>query len=205
MARTVHVIGNGDCASYYQLEPRKGLKLCCNVPPFEIYDMYATCIVDFKMMQTINAGQVNPPGEWICGIRPKMYCEQHPAFHMKIANRIKQFYTEKPKYAKNYTDFNCGHFAAYFAANHLKAERVHLWGFDSIFDFNLRSFTDLVLNSDRGNMNNKRLSDNWRPLWENMFKEFDEVEWVLHHKHNAIKIKVGDNVKIEVHSKNNKK
>ena len=155
MARTVHVIGNGDCASYYQLEPRKGLKLCCNVPPFEIYDMYATCIVDFKMMQTIHAGQVNPPGEWICGIRPKMYCEQHPAFHMKIANRIKQFYTEKPKYAKNYTDFNCGHFATYFAAKQLKAERIHLWGFDSIFDFNLRSFTDLVLNSDRGNMNNR--------------------------------------------------
>ena len=96
MAKAVHVIGNGDTASFYQKEPRKGLKLCCNVPPFEIYDMYATCIVDYKMMSVIDAGQALPPGEWICGVRPKHYCETHPRFHMRIANRIKEFYTKLP-------------------------------------------------------------------------------------------------------------
>ena len=65
MPKAVHIIGNGDSAAFYQQEPRKGLKLCCNVPPFEIYDMYATCIVDYKMMQTIDSGQALPPGEWI--------------------------------------------------------------------------------------------------------------------------------------------
>lgn len=207
MARTVHVIGNGDCASFYNNETRKGLKLCCNVPPFEIYDMYATCIVDFKMMATIKANQANPPGEWICGIRPKLFCEKNPEFHMRIANRIKEFYIEKPKYAKNYTDFNCGHMATYYAAQKLKAERIHLWGFDSIFDFNLRSYTDLVINSDRGNMNNHRLSENWRPLWKNMFKDFDgtgkhhRVEFILHHKHDQLKFDVGDNVSTIIEKK----
>ena len=201
MAKAVHVIGNGDTASFYQKEPRKGLKLCCNVPPFEIYDMYATCIVDYKMMSVIDAGQALPPGEWICGVRPKHYCETHPRFNMRIANRIKEFYTKLPKYAANYTDFNCGHFAAYYAAEKLKAERIHLWGFDSIFDFNLRSYTDLVINSDRGNMNNNRLTTNWRPLWKGMFNDFKNIEWVLHHMHDKIKFTVPDNVKIIVETK----
>ena len=201
MPKAVHVIGNGDCSQFYTKEPRKGLKLACNVPPFEITDMYATCIVDFKMMSVIDAGQANPPGEWVCGIRPKHYCETHPRFHMRIAPRIKEFYLEKPKYAKNYTDFNCGHFAAYYALQKLKCERLHLWGFDSIFDFNLRSYTDLVINSDRGNMNNNRLTTNWRPIWQEMFKDFKDVEFVLHHKHDAIKIKIPENVRIEVETK----
>jgi len=206
MARTVHVIGNGDCADYYNQLPRKGLKLCCNVPPFEINDMYATCIVDFKMMHYINRGEVTPPGEWICGIRPKMYCEKHPNFHLKIAPRIKEFYVKKPKYAQNYTDFNCGHMAVYYAAQKLKAERIHMWGFDSIMDFNLRSYTDLVINSDRTNMNNHRLSNNWRPLWSNMFKDFDgRTEFIIHHKHDQIKFPVPDNVSVEIHKKGEKK
>lgn len=201
MAKAVHIIGNGDNAAWYQQDPRKGLKITCNVPPFEIYDMYATAIVDFKMFATIHKGEINPPGEWICGIRPKMYCEKNPNFHMKIAPRIKEFFTEKPKYAANYTDFNCGHMASYYAARRLKPDRIHLWGFDSIFDFNLRSYTDLVLKSDRGNMNNNRLSNNWRPIWTHMFKEFKDIEWVLHHKHDAIKIDISENVRIEVHKK----
>lgn len=210
MPRTVHVVGNGDSAQFYTEEPRKGLKLACNIPPFTMEDMYATCIVDFKMMNTIHKGEINPPGEWIVGMRPKMYCDKHPNFYMKIAGRIKEFYTKLPKYAANYTDFNCGHMAVYFACQKLKADRVHMWGFDSIFDFNLRSYTDLVINSDRGNMNNERLSSNWRPLWQNMFKDFDgnnknqRVEFILHHFHNQIKFPISDNVSVEVHGKKKK-
>ena len=208
MSRTVHVVGNGDCASFYQQEERKGLKLACNVPPFTMVGMYATCIVDFKMMATIRKGEVDPPGEWIVGMRPKIFCDKDPGFYMKIASRIKEFYTKLPKYAANYTDFNCGHMAVYYACQKLKADRVHMWGFDSIFDFNLRSYTDLVINSDRGNMNNHRLSTNWRPLWKNMFEDFDgtgeknhRVQFILHHKHDSLKFDVGDNVEIVTHSK----
>ena len=40
------------------------------------------------------------------------------------------------KYAKNYTDWNCGHMAVHYACNKLLANEVHMYGFDSIFDFN---------------------------------------------------------------------
>jgi len=196
--RTVHIIGNGDSSVLYHEEQRKGLKLTCNLAPFEIPDAYAACIVDFKMMHTINTGIIDVPGEWILGARPKMYMEKHPNFYTKRARQIKQFYTKLPKYAANYTDFNCGHMATYFALEHLKAEVIHMYGFDSIFDFNLRSSTDLFITSDRGSMNNNRLTNNWRPLFNNMFKDFNETKINLHHFHSALKFEVPSNV--EVHS-----
>ena len=197
MPRVVHILGNGDLAPLYQKEERKGMTLTCNLPPFEVKS-YATTIVDFKFMRAIDKGEVNPPGEWICGVRPKAYCDRFPNFYMRIASRIKEFYTKKPKYAANYTDLNCGHFAAYWALEKGKADVVHFYGFDSLFDFNLRSYSDLVLQSDRGNTNNNRLIDNWRPIWEGMFKQFPDSEFVFHHKHDAIKCKTQENVRIAI-------
>jgi hypothetical protein len=83
----------------------------------------------------------------------------------------------------------------------MKATEVHIYGFDSIFDMNLESFTDLILESDRSTQNTVRLADNWRPIWTEMFKEFSEVEFNLYHSHNNIKIPVSDNVKIHVVTK----
>ncbi len=198
MPRTVHIIGNGDSAVLYHEEPRKGLKLTCNLPPFAVPDAYATCMVDFKMMHTINTGVIDVPGEWILGARPKLYMEKHPIYYTKRAPQIKQFYTKLPKYAANYTDFNCGHMATYFSLEHLKAEVIHMYGFDSIFDFNLRSSTDFYITSDRGNMNNNRLTNNWRPLFNSMFKDFKDTKINLHHFHSLLKFDVPPNV--EVHS-----
>jgi hypothetical protein len=196
--RTVHIIGNGDSAALYHEETRKGLKLTCNLPPFAVEDAYATCMVDFKMMHTINTGVIDVPGEWILGARPKLYMEKHPIYYTKRAPQIKQFYTKLPKYAANYTDFNCGHMATYFSLEHLKAEVIHMYGFDSIFDFNLRSSTDFYITSDRGNMNNNRLTNNWRPLFNSMFKDFKDTKINLHHFHSLLKFDVPPNV--EVHS-----
>ena len=207
MPRTVHVIGNGDGAVLYHEAPRKGLKLTCNLPPFPVEGVYSTCMVDFKMMRTINEGIIDVPGDWILGARPKKYMESNPNFHMKHAHQIKMFYTELPKYAANYTDFNCGHMAVYFAAEHLKADTIHMYGFDSIFDFNLRSCTDNYISSDRGGMNNNRLTNNWRPLWNNIFKDFDgggnhqRVEFIMHHMHDALKFDIPNNVIIETYGK----
>ena len=198
MPRTVHIIGNGDSAVLYHEEPRKGLKLTCNLPPFAVPDAYATCMVDFKMMHTINTGVIDVPGEWILGARPKLYMEKHPIYYTKRAPQIKQFYTKLPKYAANYTDFNCGHMATYFSLEHLKAEVIHMYVFDSIFDFNLRSSTDFYITSDRGNMNNNRLTNNWRPLFNSMFKDFKDTKINLHHFHSLLKFDVPPNV--EVHS-----
>lgn len=200
LARVVHIIGNGDHVHLFNARERKGLKLTCNLAPFPYpKGHYATCIVDFKFMKAMTEESVIVPGDWIIGMRPKIWMEKNPAFYMKKASQVKEIFTEIPKYANNYTDFNCGHMATYYALKKLKADQINMYGFDSIFDFNLNSYSDLILNSDRENMNNLRLSNNWRPLWENMFKEFNKTEFVLHHTHDKFKIKTGDNVRAETY------
>ena len=133
--RIVHIIGNGDHSTIYLAKPRYGMKLTCNLPPYNVEGRYATMIVDFKMMKAIHEGSVTVGGEWIIGMRPKIYMGNNPSFHLKYSHHIKEFYTELPKYVANYTDFNCGHMAVHYAANKVKAEEIHMYGFDSIFDF----------------------------------------------------------------------
>ena len=192
--RVIHIIGNGDNAVRYK--PSKGIKLTCNLPPFAIDNVYATCIVDFKMMVAISDGIVQVPGEWIVGFRPKKWCEMRPDFYMKYAPQIKTFYLDKPDYVPTYTEFNCGHMATHFAANKLKGEEIHLYGFDSMFDFNLRSYTDTFMTSDRSDTNNARLTNNWRAIWPELFKEFPNTQFVLHHKHDKLKYPKPENVEI---------
>ena len=61
---------------------------------------------------------------------------------------------------------------------------------------NLRSCTDFYLGSDRGTTNNVRLNDNWRPIWQKIFEEFKDTQFVLHHNHDKLKFPVGENVEI---------
>ena len=201
MSRVVHVIGNGDSADLYNKTERKGLKLACNVPPFEVNGIYASCIVDFKMMKAITEGVIDVPGEWVLGFRPKVWMEQHPAFYIKRSPQIKEFFTVKPKYVANYTDFNCGHMAVYYAIKKFNPTEINIYGFDSIFDMNLRSTSDFFMISDRKANNNVRLNTNWRPIWENMFNEFNSIKFKLHHFHGDIKIKINDNVEIVTYGK----
>ena len=202
MAKIVHVLGNGDKAHYYQREPRKGVKLLCNMPPFEIpsNEVYATCMVDFKMMMALTEGSVNlDKYMWVLGTRPRIWMYERSSFYLKYAPNIKEFYTHVPKYAGNATNFNCGHMAVHYAANKHKADEVHLYGFDSLLDFNMRSVTDLVLSSDRGHTNNYRLLNNWRPIWRDIFREFKNTKFVLHHNHDSLKIPKLDNVEVKVY------
>lgn len=218
MARTVHIIGNGDSSSLYLKEKRNGLKLCCNQVAFEVPDKWATVMVDFKMMDALtrhHMGQhdkgLNIPGNWVLGFRPKKWMQDRPNFYMAKANQIREFYIDLPRYTwdaskgenmgHGYTNWNCGHMATHYACNRLRADTVHLYGFDSVFDFNMNSFTDLVLESDRGLMNNQRLSSNWRPIWEHMFKEWPNVSFVFHYYHNAFKMAVTDNVSVSIYEK----
>ena len=59
--REWHVLGNGDKAVYYLKEKRNGKLLLCNMPPFEISseNVYATVMVDFKMMSALTEGSIN--------------------------------------------------------------------------------------------------------------------------------------------------
>ena len=203
MTRVAHIIGNGDNAQMYK--PAKGIKIACNLAPIEIPNLFASCIVDFKMSAALTEGSVEIPGDWVLGFRPKMWYEQNKGnFKMRFGHKIKEFYTELPAYTMNpgeqpgngYTNFNCGHMATHYVANKVKADEIHMYGFDSLFDMNLRSYTDFVLQSDRGATNNVRLNDRWRPIWENIFDEFSDTQFVLYHKHDALKIKVPANVEI---------
>lgn len=194
MGKIAHIIGNGDNATRYK--PAPGLKITCNLPPFAVENVYTTCMVDFKMMNAIKEGSVIVPGEWVLGARPKKFMELNPQFNMRYAQQVKDYYTVLPDYAENYTNFNCGHMAVHYAANKLKCDEIHMYGFDSLFDFNLRSASDLYLISDREANNSLRLSNNWRPIWQEIFKEFPNTQFVLHHKHENIKIPVSKNVEI---------
>ena len=127
--------------------------------------------------------------------------EMYPSTNMKHAQQIKEFYLTLPKYVKNYTDFNCGHMATHYAANKLKSDEIHMYGFDSIFDMNLRSSSDFFMISDRQANNNVRLNGNWRPIWYKLFNEFNSVNFKLHHFHNNIKFGIGDNVEIITYGK----
>jgi len=198
-----HVLGNGDMASLYKKRKvTEGKLLLCNMPPFPVppKEVYATCMVDFKMMAALTEGHL-ALGEynWVLGTRPRIWMYERTGFHLKYAPNVKEFYTHVPDYAYNATNFNCGHMAVHYAAARHKADEVHLYGFDTIFDFNMRSITDLYLSSDRSDNNNYRLLNIWRPIWRDVFREFPDTKFVLHHNHDKLKIPKLDNIEIIVY------
>lgn len=206
MGKVVHILGNGDKANFWHYVPKgkDDIKLICNLPPFEvpIDEIYATCMVDFKMMAALTANALNLDAyRWVLGNRPKIWmtAPNNSMFYFKYAPNIREFYLTVPKYAGNATNFNCGHMAVHYAAQKHQADEIHMYGFDSIFDFNMRSFTDTVLSSDRGDANNFRLLGNWRPIWTGIFKEFPNTKFVMHHDHTDVKIEISNNVEIVVH------
>lgn len=199
MAKVAHIIGNGGSAQLYT--PSKGFKLTCNLPGFAVDNVYGTCIVDFKMINAIATGNVTVPGDWILGFRPKHFCQKNPNFHMKYARQIKEFFTDLPPYAENYTNFNCGHMATYYALRRLGCDEIHMYGFDSMFNLDLRSASDFYLISDREASNNLRLTNLWRPIWQQMFAEFNNTKFIIHYKNDLIKFDVPKNVEIAVHAK----
>lgn len=203
MSNIWHILGNGDKAIYYnQRKQKEGKLLLCNMPPFDVDKKpYGTMMVDFKMMMALDEGTVKLDAyDWILGTRPRIWMYEQSNFYLKYAHCVKEFYTHVPEYAGNATNFNCGHAAVHYAAHKKKADEVHMYGFDTIFDFNMRSVTDLVLSSDRTMSNNYRLLNNWRPILRDIFREFPNTEFVLHHNHNSLKIPVLDNMKIMVYN-----
>jgi hypothetical protein len=151
------------------------------------------------MMRALAEGSVVIPGEWVLGARPKAFCQHNPNFYMQIAPQVKEFFVDLPKYAGNYTNFNCGHMAVYYAIRRLVATEIHMYGFDSMFAQDLSSTTDFFLVADRDPANNLRLTNNWRPIWQTMFKEHPEVTFKVHSRSTNIQFPVTDNVEVVVH------
>ena len=199
MTKAAHIIGNGFTASLFRHED-PGMKVTCNLPPFPVKALH-TYMVDYKMMFAIQEGSLTVPGDWVLGFRPKDFCNRTPAFYLKHASQIKEWYTHLPSYAPSYRDFNCGHVAAHHVATKYKPDVIYMYGFDSIFDFDLRSCTDFYLFSNRDRGTTHRLSENWRLIWPALFKEFSDTKFVLVGKHKDLKIEIPDNVEVEVRSK----
>ena len=194
MGDIAHLIGNGKSSGFYQ--HAKGLKIACNLPPFEVQNLYTTVMVDFKMMNAIHKQNITVPGDWVLGARPHKWMEMKNDFYVRYSKQIKEFYLTLPKYAANYTDFNCGHMCTHYVANKLNCDEIHMYGCDSIFDFNLVSTTDFVLNANRDAFNTHRLAKNWRPIWEGLFREFPNTQFVVYHKHGAAKVSLPKNVEV---------
>jgi hypothetical protein len=122
----------------------------------------------------------------------------NPDLRIRWGAQIRDYFTEKPKYAPTLTDWNCGHMATRYACHPKKinGDTIHMYGFDSIFDMNLKSCSDFYLNSDRSDMNQVRLADNWRPIWVKLFEEFPNKQFVLYHNHTTARIPLPENVEI---------
>lgn len=196
MPDIVHIIGNGKSGGMFQ-NSSPGVRITCNIPPVPVEDAFATCMVDFKMMKAIHEGSVQVPAQnWVLGARPKVYMENNGGFHMRYAKHIRGFYTTLPDYVDNYTDFNCGHMATHYGVTKFAPKECHMYGFNSIFDFDMSSCTDMYLESDRSRSNNNRLANNWRGIWPKLFEEFPDTTFHLYHKHNQIKFDLPTNVKI---------
>tara|TARA_B000000532_G_C18828185_1_gene389103 strand:+ start:272 stop:898 length:627 start_codon:yes stop_codon:yes gene_type:complete len=198
--KRINVLGNGNHAGLFR-RGTEGTLLICNMPPMELppSEVFATCMVDYKMMQALWKGQFAlDQYDWILGTRPRHWMQMQGSFYMKYASCIKGFYEVVPEYAGNATNFNCGHFAVHYACNKMNADEVHIYGFDSIFEMDLTSWTDTILHSDRETQNTVRLANNWRPIWTHMFNEFPDTKFVLYHSHDNIKIPISDNVEIVV-------
>lgn len=206
----IHIIGNGDKSVFWnEMNDPSGGRLICNMPPFHVDNVYATVMVDFKMMMALTEGHVNlDMYPWVLGNRPKIWMNdpRQSSFYLKYAQNIREFYLHVPKYCgpvgdpQSATNFNCGHMATHFAATKFRPKEIHMYGFDTILDFNMRSITDVYLSSDRSNTNNYRLINNWRPIWYHLFKEFeDQTRFILHHDHDEMKIPQGKNVEVVIH------
>lgn len=213
--RRVNVLGNGDSWKLFE-RGTPGELVVCNMPPIEFRasEVYASCIVDFKMMAALEKGEVSLGHyDWVLGTRPRRWMEKNSSFYLKYSQNIKGFHTFVPSYAQlpghklteAATNYSCGHMATDYVCRIMKATEVHMYGFDAMFDMNLSSYTDNFLQSDRSALNVHRMSSNWRPIWSKFFQEFSETKFVLHHVHSDIKFKLPENVTIEVGTINESK
>ena len=99
------------------------------------------------------------------------------------------------------TNYSCGHMAVDYACRKMGATECHIYGFDSIFELDLTSSTDLILESDRGTQNTYRLANNWRPIFSMMFQEFKDTQFYIYHRHKNTKVQLPENVTIKIGGK----
>jgi hypothetical protein len=198
MSKIVNILGNGPSVGMF-MDKQKGTTITCNVPPFAIDNHWATCLGDFKMMKAIMSGDFSLDSmKWILGTRPKIHMDNYPSFYMQKAHLIRDFYTHVPSYAPNATLWSVGHLATHYAATTLKPDEIHMWGFDSMFSYDLSSTTDTIMTSNREEGNRYRMNNAWRPIWTELFKEFPDIKFIVHYKKDVyFQFETGYNVQVQ--------
>ena len=58
--------------------------------------------------------------------------------------------------------------------------------------------TVTTLESNRDAPSTHRLAVNWRPIWEGLFKEFKDTQFVLYHTHGQAKVHLPENVDVVI-------
>lgn len=194
----VNIIGNGPSVSLYK-DTVDGTNIICNLPNVEVKNVYASVMVDFKMMRALADGKINNDNyQWVLGVRPKTYMDEHQSFKLKHASNVRDYYPNIPSYAGNATNFNCGHVATHYACTKLKPTELHMYGFDSLFDHTITSLTDKYLQANRTEQNVDRLTAIWRNVWIHLFQEFPNIKFHIHHLHPDIQINIPRNVTIQL-------
>ena len=94
--KVVNILGNGDRAHYWNDHPRKGMNLLCNMPPWEVdpKEVYATCMVDFKMMMALTEGSIGlDQYRWVLGTRPRIWMYERSTSYEVCTQRSRVLHT----------------------------------------------------------------------------------------------------------------
>jgi hypothetical protein len=155
----ISIIGNGPSNKAYVSQG--GYVVACNVPQHgHKYD--ALSIIDNQPINWMRNNSWNPRRPVFCTQTVKDY-----AFKKNISGDFHPVYNKIERY-------NAGLHAARYNAQLTK--EIHLWGFDSLYSDVLESQMDtLVPRHSRPPLNKW-----WRPHWQELFDEFQQIEFVVH-------------------------
>ena len=170
----VHVIGNG--ASNALFDCNGGYRVACNIPTHGIAHN-ALSIIDLVVVNWMSDNAWNP--------RVPVLCTGKVKAHAVKRNREGHWfdvYDVKHRYS-------AGHHAVEHHAP--STDRIHLWGFDSIWTNSYGSQMDSMV--PRGTRPN--LNAHWIPHWQRIFSDFSSVEFVIHAPSDAKIPELGENAR----------
>lgn len=159
MRTVTNVIGNGASNSLYT--PTGDYTIACNVPTHNI-PYNALSIIDNQPITWMKNNNWRPRTPVFCLPATRDYARKQniEGDWLAVYERVERS--------------NAGIYAVEYSTRH--SSEIHLWGFDSLFSQDLTSQMDnLVPRPSRGPLNKW-----WRPHWQELFKKYNEIEFVIH-------------------------
>lgn len=180
MTKTVNVIGNGNSNKYFS---NNGHSVACNIPQHSAnYNQLS--IIDRQPLVYMKQSGWRP--------RTPVLCTEQIKEHARKMNLEGDWF---PVYTATHR-WNSGHHAVNYIAGLNQVEKIHLWGFDSMFSSDLLSQMDtLVPRSARPDLNRY-----WRPIWVDIFAKYSDTQFVIHVDREVDHLFYGHNVSLAYHS-----